>query len=95
MTFYCFVVGFLDDSHAIRDTPITYQLYQHIESAKEMGISETEANAYLGQSKLNGRSLIRSFMRSSTIEYYTTNHKRQILKRYDFFFGKKNLKNIL
>lgn len=74
-------LGFLDESHAIRDTPITYQLYKHIESTKEMGVSEGEAAAYLGQSKLNGRALIRALLKNSLIEFYTTHQQRQTVRR--------------
>lgn len=75
--------GFLDDSHAVRDTPIAYQLFKHIESTKELGVSEAEATSFLGQSKLNGRSVVRSFMKASIVDYYTTNQGRQTLRRYE------------
>lgn len=78
------LIGFLDDTHAVRDTPIAYQLYKKIESSKEMGVSEAEATTYFGQSKLNGRALIRSFVRNSVVDFYTTNQGRQTLRRYEF-----------
>lgn len=87
MIFHCIpsdLLGFLDDSHAVRDTPIVYQLYKQIESSKETGVSEAEATAFLGQSKLNGRALVKSVTRSSVVDYYTTNQGRQTLKRYEF-----------
>lgn len=75
----------MDDSHAVRDTPIAYQLYKLIESSKETGVSETEATAFLGQSKLNGRALVRTITRSSVVDFYTTNQGRQTLKRYGIY----------
>lgn len=74
-------LGFLDDSHAVRDTPIVYQLYKHIESSKEVGVSEAEATVFLGQSKLNGRALVKSVTRTSAVDFYIANQGRQIVKR--------------
>lgn len=80
-----FYLGFLDESHGVHDTPILYQLYKHIKSTKEVGVSETEASKFLGQSKLNGRALVRNCMRSSTLEFYTTSQGRQTLRRYEIY----------
>ncbi|XP_031625024.1 general transcription factor 3C polypeptide 1 [Contarinia nasturtii] len=74
--------GFLDESKAIKDVPILHQLYKLIESRKEHGISESEASAYLGQSKLNGRALIRSLLKDKQIEYYITSKQRQTVRQY-------------
>lgn len=73
--------GFLDDSHAIRDLPLLHQLYKLIEHSKEKGVSETESNAFLGQSKLNGRALVRNLVKDKIIDFYTTSHKRQNIRR--------------
>lgn len=73
--------SFLDDSHAVRDLPILHQLYKLIEASKELGVSEAEASAYLGQSKLNGRALIRNLLRNASIEFYSSSHKRQTVRR--------------
>lgn len=84
----------MDESHAVRDTPIAYQLFKHIESTKEMGVSETEATAFLGQSKLNGRAVTRNFMKASIVDYYTTNQGRQTLRRYEIrSTAKVNIRN--
>ncbi|XP_055298279.1 general transcription factor 3C polypeptide 1 isoform X2 [Sitodiplosis mosellana] len=74
--------GFLDWSHTIRDLPLLHQLYKLIDESKEKGVSETESNAFLGQSKLNGRALMKNLLRDKIIEYYTTSHKRQTIRRY-------------
>lgn len=73
--------GFLDDSHAIRELPLLYQLYKLIESSKELGVSETEACAYLGQTKLNGRAMVKNLLKNSIIEFYSTSQKRQTVRR--------------
>lgn len=79
--------GFLDNSHTIRDLPLLHQLYKLIEESKEKGVSEAESNAFLGQSKLNGRALVRNLLNDNIVEYYTTSHKRQTIRRYgDFFY---------
>lgn len=80
--FFLAISGFLDDSNSIKDVPLLYQLYRLIESTKENGISESEASAYLGQSKLNGRAMIRSLLREKQIEYYNTSKQRQTVRQY-------------
>lgn len=75
------ISGFLDESHAIRDVPLMYQLFKMIESSKEIGVSESECSAYLGQSKLNGRALIKNLLKDKKIEFYSTSHKRQTVRR--------------
>lgn len=79
---YFILLGFLDENnHTVRDTPLAYQMYKHIESSKDIGVSEAEAITYFGQSKLNGRSMIRSFVRTKIVDFYTTNQGRQTLRR--------------
>ena len=80
---FCSKLGFLDCSHAIRDLPLLHQLYKLIEESKEKGVSESESNAFLGQSKLNGRALMRNLLKDKLIEYYTTSHKRQTIRRFE------------
>lgn len=80
-TLFGFCSGFLDDSQAVYDTPLGYQLYKHVESTKELGVSETEACAFLGQSKLNGRALVRNLVRTSMLDFYATNQGRQTVRR--------------
>lgn len=76
------IVGFLDNSHAVRDLPLLHQIYRLIEQSKEKGVSESEASVYFGQTKLNGRALIRSLLKEKLIDFYTTNQKRQTVRRY-------------
>lgn len=81
------MLGFLDDSHAVRDLPLLHQLYKLIEESKEKGVSETESNVLLGQSKLNGRALIKNLLTDKIIDYYTTSHKRQTVRRLGKMFN--------
>lgn len=74
-------LGFLDGSRAIRDLPLLHQLYKLIEESKEKGVSESESSALLGQSKLNGRALIKNLLKDKIIEYYSTSHRRQTVRR--------------
>lgn len=73
----------MDGSHAIRELPLLHQLYKLIEESKEKGVSESECNAFLGQSKLNGRALVKNLLKDKLIDYYTASHKRQTIRRFE------------
>lgn len=82
MMIFTIILGFLDGSRGIRDLPLLHQLYKLIEESKEKGVSESESSALLGQSKLNGRALIKNLWKDKIIDYYTTSHRRQTVRRF-------------
>lgn len=56
-------------------------------------MSEGEASAYFGQSKLSGRALIKNLLKDSRIEFYISSQKRQTIRRYfSIFIQKKGQK---
>lgn len=71
----------MDETNEVRDLPLLRQLYTLFEESLERGVSEVEVTKHFGQTKLNGRALIRNLLKDGKIEYYTTHHGRQTIRR--------------
>lgn len=73
--------GFLDASHEVLEIPLLHQVYDYIRSSKEKGASEPEIGVYFGQSKLNVRAVVKNLVKTTNIDFYTTFHQRQTIRR--------------
>lgn len=73
--------GFLDASHEVLEIPLIHQVYDYIRSTQDKGASEPQIGAYFGQSKLNVRAVIKSLVKTTNIDFYTTIKQRQNIRR--------------
>lgn len=74
--------GILASNNELYGDTLFHQVYEHIKSTQNVGVSGSELAIHFAQSKLFVRTLIRNLERLKCISSYSCNEGRQKLQRY-------------